>query len=155
MSVITSIMASFMIWIASVTGIPVPDTMPTLERASLVEMYCAVYELEGENCPKELDTDTLLPVATYAPKTGVITVWSKMELRSTRGYMTLVHELVHHMQTEAGLKYECRGALEKVAYDTVLKWLGTQGYDPWVEYERLTGTDKFTYLLITSCFQDM
>lgn len=35
----------------------------------------------------------------------------------------LVHEMVHHLQNAAGLKYECPQAREKLAYEAQSKWL--------------------------------
>lgn len=157
MSVITSIMASFMIWIAAVTGIPVPAEMPALERASLEEMYCAAYEIEKQDCPASVVDKGLVPIALYDENRGVITIWDKTKLLSTKGFSMLIHELVHHMQAQANLMdtYACRGALEKVAYDAELRWLEEQGYDPWEKKREFTRMDKFTYLLITSCFDGL
>ena len=41
----------------------------------------------------------------------------------------LVHELVHHVQNAAGLKYSCPQEREKLAYDAQERWLGLFGHN--------------------------
>ena len=41
----------------------------------------------------------------------------------------LVHEMVHHLQNQAGLKYECPAAREKLAYEAQNQWLKLHGRD--------------------------
>lgn len=39
----------------------------------------------------------------------------------------IVHELVHHLQREAGAKFECHGAREREAYDVQIKFVDESG----------------------------
>jgi hypothetical protein len=59
----------------------------------------------------------------------------------------LVHEMVHHLQNGAQLKYECPQAREKLAYAAQDRWLGR--YDRSLESE--FGIDPFTLLVRTRC----
>jgi hypothetical protein len=59
----------------------------------------------------------------------------------------LVHEMVHHLQKEAGLIYPCPGASEKLAYEAQEKWLGLFGLDLAGEFD----IDPFTLLATTAC----
>jgi hypothetical protein len=43
------------------------------------------------------------------------------------GLSVLVHELVHHLQNVAGLKYNCAGDREKLAYQAQSAWLRQSG----------------------------
>ena len=59
----------------------------------------------------------------------------------------LVHEMVHHLQNTAGLKYECAEAREKPAYDAQKKWLALFGRN----LEKDFKLDPFTLLVRTRC----
>jgi hypothetical protein len=59
----------------------------------------------------------------------------------------LVHEMVHHLQTLAGLKYNCPQEREQLAYEAQEKWLGLMGRSIHTEFE----IDPFTLLVITHC----
>ena len=60
----------------------------------------------------------------------------------------LVHEMVHHLQNAAGLKYECPQAREKLAYEAQDQWLKLFGQDLESAFE----IDKMTLLVRTRCF---
>src|SRR6185503_9446763 len=55
----------------------------------------------------------------------------------------LVHEMVHHMQNGAGLKYECPEAREELAFTAQERWLSLFGTDLDAEF----GIDPFTLLV--------
>jgi hypothetical protein len=59
----------------------------------------------------------------------------------------LVHEIVHHLQNVAGMKYGCPAAREKLAYAAQRKWLELLGRNFFEEFE----TDPMTLLIRTSC----
>jgi hypothetical protein len=59
----------------------------------------------------------------------------------------LVHELVHHVQNAAGLKYACPQEREKVAYAAQERWLGLFGHS----LERDFELDGFSLLVKTRC----
>ena len=59
----------------------------------------------------------------------------------------LVHDMVHHIQNLAGLKFECPMAREKSAYLAQDKWLGRSG----MSLEREFDVDMFTVLISSAC----
>lgn len=59
----------------------------------------------------------------------------------------LVHEMVHHLQNVAGLKYECPQAREKLAYEAQDRWLAQFGRSLKNEFE----IDAMTVLIHTKC----
>ena len=59
----------------------------------------------------------------------------------------LVHEMVHHLQNVAGLKYECPQAREKLAYAAQNQWLAISGRNLIDEFK----LDALTVLLRTKC----
>ena len=60
----------------------------------------------------------------------------------------LVHEMVHHLQNVAGLKFECPQEREQLAYSAQERWLGLFGHDLLHDFE----LDGFTILVKTKCF---
>jgi len=59
----------------------------------------------------------------------------------------LVHEMVHHLQNGARLKYECPQEREKLAYAAQERWLGQYDRSLASEFE----IDPFTLLVRTRC----
>jgi len=59
----------------------------------------------------------------------------------------LVHEMVHHLQNQEGLRYECPQAREKLAYTAQNKWLARSGRNLMDEFD----LDGLTVLLRTKC----
>ena len=59
----------------------------------------------------------------------------------------LVHEMVHHVQNVAGLKFECPMQREKLAYLAQDKWLSRFGMSLEKEFE----VDMFTVLISSAC----
>jgi len=60
----------------------------------------------------------------------------------------LVHEMVHHIQHLAGLKYECPQAREKLAYMAQDRWLNLFGGSLAQDFD----LDGFSLLVKTKCF---
>jgi hypothetical protein len=59
----------------------------------------------------------------------------------------LVHEMVHHLQNAAGLKYECPQAREKLAYEAQSKWLDLFG----LNLENELDIDPLALIVSTQC----
>lgn len=59
----------------------------------------------------------------------------------------LVHEMVHHLQNVAGLKYECPQAREEPAYVAQNRWLARSGRSIIKEFK----LDPMTLLVRTKC----
>lgn len=59
----------------------------------------------------------------------------------------LVHEMVHHLQNLAGLKFECPQAREQLAYTAQNQWLARSGRNLMDEFK----LDPMTVLLRTKC----
>ena len=71
-------------------------------------------------------------------------VWSG---KSPAEVSVLVHEMVHHVQNEAGLKYACPQEREKLAYDAQREWLALFGRNLMKEFK----LDPMTLLVRTNC----
>ena len=59
----------------------------------------------------------------------------------------VVHEMVHHLQNKAGLKFACPAEREQMAYEAQNKWLGLFGRNLQSEFE----IDAFTLKVSTTC----
>jgi hypothetical protein len=59
----------------------------------------------------------------------------------------LVHEMVHHLQNVAGLKYECPQAREELAYIAQDRWLARTGRNIMKEFK----LNPMTLLVRTKC----
>jgi hypothetical protein len=87
------------------------------------------------------------PVALYDDVSRTIFLPDGWTGRTQTELSVLVHEMVHHLQKEAGLTYPCPEASEKLAYEAQQKWLGLFGLDLAGEFE----IDPFTLLATTAC----
>jgi len=67
--------------------------------------------------------------------------------KSPANQSIMVHEMVHHLQNIAGLKFECPMAREKVAYMAQDKWLKRFGTSLESEFD----LDMFTVLISSAC----
>ena len=86
-------------------------------------------------------------VAVYHYATRTIYLPDGWTGRTPAELSVLVHEVVHHLQSLAGIKYECPQAREKLAYAAQEKWLGLFGRDLARDFE----VDPFTLLVSTRC----
>jgi hypothetical protein len=59
----------------------------------------------------------------------------------------LVHEMVHHVQNQLGLKYACAQEREQLAYMAQERWLGQEGRSLENDFD----LDPFSLLVATTC----
>lgn len=67
--------------------------------------------------------------------------------KSAADQSILVHEMVHHLQNLAGIKFECPAAREKTAYLAQDRWLARFGMSLEKEFE----VDMFTIVISSAC----
>ena len=90
----------------------------------------------------------LLPlVAFYNKNTKTLYLPEGWRGRTADELSILVHELVHHLQTKAGLHYECSAAREEMTYEAQDKWLKMFG----LTLEKEFGINRLTLIVISSC----
>jgi hypothetical protein len=71
--------------------------------------------------------------------------WDPADLRSRA---TLLHELVHHVQSFNRVPSRCAAEQEILAYELTVKWLRQQGVaDPY----KVLDTDEFTIIFFSMC----
>ena len=86
-------------------------------------------------------------VALYDNKSRTIFLPDDWIGKSPVDQSVLVHEMVHHLQNLANLKFECPTAREKLAYLAQDKWLGRFG----TSLEKEFDVDMFTVLISSAC----
>jgi Domain of unknown function (DUF6647) len=90
-------------------------------------------------------------VAFYNPQNKTIYLPDEWTAREANDLSVLVHEMVHHLQREAGINYKCPAEREKLAYEAQDKWLARFGRTLENEFE----IDGLTRLVRTSCLLNM
>jgi predicted metalloprotease len=86
-------------------------------------------------------------VALYDNSTSTIYLPEGWTGASVAEQSVLVHEMVHHLQNIAGLKFACGGEREKPAYLAQDKWLKQHGLELEKEFE----VDMFTVVALSAC----
>ena len=86
-------------------------------------------------------------VAVYNDTTKMIFLSEAWTGTTPAELSVLVHEMVHHLQNLAGLKYNCTQAREKLAYQAQNEWLKLHGRDLEKEFE----IDMLTLLVSSAC----
>jgi hypothetical protein len=86
-------------------------------------------------------------VAVYDTRRRVIVLPESWAGRSPADLSMLVHEMVHHLQSRAGIRYTCSAEREKLAYAAQRKWLSAFHTTLEEEFQ----IDSFTLLVSTTC----
>ena len=138
-------------WLAMQFNLPMPDSHPHIktmpsERIVSLRYGSLLSNVASERAAqiKSIARDT---VAIYVDFERVIYLsdrWTDGEI----AYLSvLVHEMVHHMQNLAGLKYACSQEREKLAYTAQEQWLGLFGHS----LEQDFSLDAFSLFPKTRC----
>lgn len=86
-------------------------------------------------------------VAVYDDRNGTIFLPEGWNGNNPGDVSVLVHEMVHHMQRKAELRYACPAAREELAYAAQDKWLRMFGRNLFDEFN----LDEFTLKVSTTC----
>jgi hypothetical protein len=151
-----ALLTAIVIWISANCGLPATFDHPRIERVPSIEMAglrykgllpalqrtVAVIQEQESSFEKRRDI-----VALYDDQTKTIYLSDKWTGRRPAELSVLVHEMVHHLQNEAGTTYECAAEREKLAYELQDKWLGLFGRNLESEFE----INGLALLISTSC----
>jgi hypothetical protein len=138
-------------WLSSNFELPAVRERPAIDFASktrLTKMRLAD-RAHRQGFTQEEDVEQLAQrtVAIYDTSSRTILLPEDWIGTSPADQSVLVHEIVHHLQNLAKLKYECSGAREKVAYLAQDKWLARFGKS----LENEFGVDMFTLVASSAC----
>lgn len=138
-------------WLVSNFELPAVQDRPVIEFVS--KRRIAAMRLQG-HAPSEGAIDARYaepgqrrPVAVYDDSSRTIFLPDDWVGQSAADKSILVHEMVHHIQNLAGIKYECPMAREKPAYLAQDKWLAQFGLSLEKEFE----VDMFTVVVSSAC----
>jgi hypothetical protein len=141
-------------WLAFQFDLPSVERQPHIELAHPSRIAALRYQglLSGsgrENAPNgssDLTTERDI-VAVYSDEAQTIFLPEGWTGTTPAELSILVHELVHHVQNVAGLKYACPQEREKIAYAAQERWLGLFGHTLEHDFE----LDGFSLLVKTRC----
>ena len=86
--------------------------------------------------------------AIYHTKTRLIYLSDDVDVGSIIGASFLLHELVHHYQTEQGLAYKCKQAAERLAYSVQNKFVNA------MKSPTIPDLDLLRVARLTTCPED-
>ena len=134
-----ALLAAIVTWLAMNFGLPANYVFPTVRYLSQKEIYLARY---GTTEPR------FWPVAAiYDIPNNTIILPHGWTPTSPTDVSVLVHEMVHHLQNKAGLKYACNEEREAVAYAAQERWLNHFGTNLQNEFH----FNALTLKILTSC----
>ena len=150
-----ALLIAIVTWISANTDLPATYQLPTIRYISPTEItffrYSAFSPAERQKIAAIQDA---LPakqrnsiVSVYDHKKHEILLpigWSPV---SAAAQSVLVHELVHHLQYSAQVKFGCPQEQEATAYKAQDQWLKLFGKSLESEF----GIDKFTILVNSNC----
>lgn len=137
-------------WLAHDFHLPRSFVYPAIQLEPVAKM--TTFHHTGLLSERPQDTAAVPPgqrqvVAAYDPLTQTIFLPERWTGSTPAELSVLVHEMVHHLQNVARLKYECVQASEELAYAAQDKWLGLFGRNLATDFE----IDGFTLLVRTRC----
>lgn len=126
-------------WLALNCGIPANYNHPSIQYLPAAEIHQIRYGDKAKGywpviAVYDGDNDRILLPADWTPVSPV-------------DVSVLVHEMVHHLQNKAALRYACSEEREALAYAAQEKWLVQNGTD----LKREFGFDTFTIKVLTVC----
>ena len=142
-------------WLSINYGLPATGDMPAVRFAPPMEIAFLSYGAFTVEAQREVVARyAALPlgerrevVAAYDTRRDTILLPEGWSVRTPAEVSMLVHEMVHHLQTVAGLHYACPEEREALAYEAQGKWLKQFG----TNLEREFAIDRLTLLVITHC----
>jgi hypothetical protein len=155
-----ALLTAIVIWISANYALPASLNHPRIERVASVEMAGLRYKgllsalqrktiaLQEQESSFEKRRDV---VALYNDETRTIYLSDKWAGATPAELSVLVHEMVHHLQNEAGISYECPAEREKLAYEAQDNWLRLFGRNLEQEFE----INGLALLVSTSCAMAM
>jgi hypothetical protein len=143
-----SLLSAISTWLVNQFDLASSDSQPRIEVATPQKLatlrYRGLMSSMTSNQVNAAERDT---VAIYVDTERTIILSSEWTGSRVAYLSVLVHEMVHHLQNLAGLKYECPQAREKLAYKAQNRWLGLFAHS----LEEDFGLDGFSLLPKISC----
>ena len=151
-TIITAVIA----WLVTTMGLPAPHESPRVELVSAAQMQAVLARGRAAShgpgaataaADSHAHEGTFEIEAAYEDTTRTIYLSDAWTGATPAEMSVLVHEMVHHLQNLAGMKYECPQARECEAYVAQDRWLEQSGRNLLDEFQ----LDPMTFLLRTRC----
>ncbi len=150
----SALLTAMALWLSANFGLPPPRDVPSVRFVDPTEILVFRYRAFTPEKRREV-------IANFAAapdqKRNVVAVYDEANHTvllpvgwsggTPAELSVLLHEMVHHLQAAAGLRYECPPAREKMAYAAQEKWLGLFNLTLASEF----GLDAFTLKVATEC----
>ena len=150
---IPALLAAVSEWLAENFGLSATEELPGLEFTAPARISAMHYSqgfpqmLSGPAPGHVTSGEGRAVVAVYDSAREIIYLPDGWRGATPAEQSVLVHEMVHHMQKRAQLKYACPQQREKLAYEAQERWLARSGQSLESEFE----IDGFTLLLHVNC----
>ena len=134
-------------WLSRETGLPNTNDLPRVAFATPMQMSALRYAFVVSDPDHDSMDGSAEVVSLYDSVNRTILLPLGWTGKSPAELSELVHEIVHHLQTAAGLKYGCPEDREAPAYEAQEKWLEPFGTSLVEQF----GIDGLTLLARTHC----
>ncbi len=108
-------------WVAAELDLPLPEVMPVVVFTSPRSMVELRYGMAAN--------ERLSVTALYHARTSRIFLADDWTGATPKEVSILVHEMVHHVEAQAGVRHPCPGLRERNAYRLQQEWLMENGSD--------------------------
>lgn len=150
------LLTAIVTWLFIGFGLPADYNHPRIEFVSSAKMAAVQFRGRGAAYTRALSSggshlgrpaSQRNVEALYDDSTRTIYLSEGWTGNTPAEVSVLVHEMVHHLQNRARLKYVCPQAREKLAYAAQNQWLARSGRNLMDAFE----LDPLTVLLRTKC----
>jgi hypothetical protein len=150
-----ALLTSIINWLAANYDLPASQDLPRVEFTTPMKLVAMRYKArtptgwreDAIRDPSVQAAHQREVVAIYNDRTRTIFLAEGWNGAEPVERSVLVHEMVHHLQNLANLKYECSAAREKLAYEAQSDWLKLHGLDLEEEFN----LDLFTIFVTSAC----
>jgi hypothetical protein len=149
----SSLLQDILAWLPAKFDLPPGNSVPAIKFLSREQLAAIRYDRVFAGHDQKSSTVPSLGqerdvVALYDDSSETVLLPIGWTGTTPAEQSVLVHELVHHLQKVARLKFDCPMAREKLAYLAQDQWLERFGSSLEKEFE----IDKFTLLISSACF---
>jgi hypothetical protein len=147
-----ALMAAIAEWLAQELGLPRATELPQIAFASPSELLRKRYRLiraDTTQSPYETPSQSTMArtVAIYDDAERTIYLTEDWRGDTAADVSVVVHEMVHHLQNIAHMRFECARAREATAYEAQERWLQQHGRSLRADFD----IDAFTVLVHAMC----
>jgi len=152
-----ALLTAIALWLSANYNLPANVEQPKIEFARPIEITFFRYQAFTAEAQRQVmasrastagpQQNSRETVAVYDARRNRILLPNGWSGQTPAELSMVVHEMVHHLQNKAGMKFACPAEREQMAYEAQDKWLGLFGRSLQSEFE----IDAFTLKVSTTC----